>query len=305
MRKPDFFIVGAPRCGTTALYTWLRQHPDVFMPARKEPRFFAVDLDSGAPHEARYFVRSEEEYLRLFEPAGAARRAGEATALYLFSTAAARRIHHFCGNARIIVMIRNPVDLMYAFHAHRYANGNEDIADFGEALASEEARCRGEKIPPGAHVPRALQYREVARLSPQIERYLETFGQERVHTIVLDDLARDAGSVYRAALRFLDVDASGEPPSGVVNPSKRVRIDFVRDAVEKPSEGVRRLSRRVLPLRAREAMKRTVRWWNVARAPRPAMDPALRRALLAEFTPEIERLGQLVGRDLSHWTRAA
>lgn len=303
MRKPDFFIVGAPRCGTTALWSWLRQHPDVFLPLRKEPRFFAVDLDSGSPREARYFVRSEEAYLRLFEPAGAARRVGEATALYLYSREAARRIHDFCDDARILILLRNPVDLMHAFHAERYANGNEDIEDFADALDAEEARRRGERIPPRGHIPAALQYRDVARLSPQVERYRAVFGPDRVRLFLLDDLAADPRGVYREVLRFLAVDEGFEPSFEVVNPSKRVRSVVLRNAVERPSAGARLLARRVVPLGAREAIKRRIRSWNVVRAPRSALDPALRRSLLDEFAPEIERLEELTGRDLSHWRR--
>ena len=83
-RFPNFFIVGAPRCASTFLYTYLRQHPDVFMPEYKEPKFFCADLDSGSEADATFFIRDEEQYLALFAEAGGARRVGEACVFNLF-----------------------------------------------------------------------------------------------------------------------------------------------------------------------------------------------------------------------------
>src|SRR5882672_1680365 len=111
MRKPDCFIVGAPRCGTTAMYTYLGQHPEIFMSARKEPHFFGTDLSSPA------LVRDEQQYLSLFAKAQNEKRAGEASVFYLYSQRAAREIHAFCPSARIIIMLRNPVEMMYSLHS--------------------------------------------------------------------------------------------------------------------------------------------------------------------------------------------
>src|SRR4051812_34789639 len=120
MVLPNFFIVGAPKCGTTALYSYLRQHPDVFMPRRKEPKFFATDLDCGSPREGRYFVRDRDAYLSLFASAGAASRIGEATPHYLYSAVAAQGIKEFCGEVKIIALVRDPVELMYSYHRQRF-----------------------------------------------------------------------------------------------------------------------------------------------------------------------------------------
>src|SRR5438093_1590857 len=108
IRLPTFFIVGAPRCGTTALYTYLRQHPDLFLPENKEPHFFGSDLYHPG------FVRNLDEYLSLFLEAGNKKRAGEASVWYLYSRNAAAEIMAFCPSARIIAMLRNPVDMMYS-----------------------------------------------------------------------------------------------------------------------------------------------------------------------------------------------
>src|SRR5437667_5641216 len=105
IRLPNFFIVGAPRCGTTALYTYLRQHPDIFLPETKEPHYFNRDMNSGGA------IRDHKEYLSLFAGAQGRARVGEASVYYLSSAYAAREISKVCPGAKIIVMLRNPVDV--------------------------------------------------------------------------------------------------------------------------------------------------------------------------------------------------
>ncbi len=121
--KPNFFIVGAPRCGTTALYSYLRQHPDVFLPDYKEPHFFNTDMNSGGA------IRDDAEYLALFASARDQARIGEASVYYLSSQAAPERIKSFCPTAKIVVMLRNPVDAVDALHAHQVAAWLEDVWD--------------------------------------------------------------------------------------------------------------------------------------------------------------------------------
>src|SRR5215469_17477012 len=113
MARPSIFIVGAPKCGTTALYTYLKAHPDVFMSPLKEPQFFAEDLLGN-----RRNVCNWESYLALFAATGR-RRAGEASAVYLGSPSAATKIKHFSPAAQIVIMLRNPVEVMHAEHGER------------------------------------------------------------------------------------------------------------------------------------------------------------------------------------------
>jgi len=143
MRTPDFFIVGAPKCGTTAMSDYLRQHPEIYMPQRKEPHFFGSDLDAPYP----YFIRDKEQYFSLFAEAKDEKRVGEASVWYLYSKRAAFEIKEFCPTASIIIMLRNPVDMIYSLHSQRLFTGNEDIPDFEEALEAEEDRKRGLRIP--------------------------------------------------------------------------------------------------------------------------------------------------------------
>ena len=136
MRRPDFFIVGAPKCGTTAMIDYLKQHPEVFVPDRKELDFFGRDLVFKG-HRL-----TEEEYLGFFSRATAEKRAGEGSVWYLHSKTAALEIKDFSPNARIIIMLRNPLDMMYSFHSQRLYNGNEDIENFSAALDAEAERTQ-------------------------------------------------------------------------------------------------------------------------------------------------------------------
>ena len=134
MKKPNFFIVGAAKCGTTSLYRYLRQHPDVFMPEQKEPNFFGSDLSYRFPRI------SQARYLSCFAKAKGETRIGEATTIYLYSEKAAEEIKAFSPEAKIIIMLRNPVDVLYSYHSQQLYSGNEDIPDFEEALRAEVDR---------------------------------------------------------------------------------------------------------------------------------------------------------------------
>lgn len=297
-RLPDFFIAGAQKAGTTALWEYLRAHPQVFMPDVKEPHFFARDL------EAPRHIRDSERYLQLFADAGDALRVGEASGGYLFSETAASEIREFCGPVDVVIMLRNPVDAMYAHHSQLLANGSETIADFGKALAAEPDRREGRRIPEGVAPPQALWYRAKVRYAAMVERYLEVFGRERVHFVLYDDFRHTTADAYRGVLEFLGVDPSFRPPLDVVNPNRRLRSVRLRRLLRDPPGWVRKVGRLLLPspARRRKLVDALVEL-NASVGSRPAMDPELRSRLLDELAPEIDRLGELIGRDLSGWYR--
>jgi hypothetical protein len=294
---PDFFIVGAPKCGTTAMYEYLRQHPAVFMPFHKEPLYFGSDLHH------RYGRLTEDEYLALFRPARENQRAGEASAWYLYSQTAAAEIRAASPQARIIVMLRNPVDVMYAQHSQLLFNQQEDIADFGAALDAEEDRVAGRSLPPGPVRPENLFYRRMARFSEQLPRYLEAFGPERVHVIIHDDLLADTPGVYRRTLEFLGVDPSFPATFERSNENKRVRSRWLQRLAYDPPL-IRRLAPMLRRHPAMHALRNRLVTANSTREARRPMDPALRARLTREFMPEVARLSALVDRDLSGWSKA-
>ena len=279
------------------MYDYLRQHPQVFMPFHKEPLYFGEDLHH------RYGRLTPPEYAALFRNARPEQRVGEASAWYLYSSSAAREICEASPDARIIIMLRNPVDVMYAQHSQLLFNGQEEITDFAEALGAEKDRIAGRRLPSGPIRPENLFYRRMACFADQVDRYQRIFGTERVHVIVHDDLRVDTPGVYRQTLRFLDVDDSFVPVFRRSNANKQIRSRVVQRLVYDPP-----LLPGIASWLRRHPWAHTIRNRVVAansiQAPRAPMDPVLRARLTSEFAPEVRRLEALISRDLSAWTRA-
>jgi hypothetical protein len=297
LKRPDVFIVGAFKSGSTAMYEYLRQHPRLYMPAVKEPLYFGSDLTP------RYRRMTEDEYLALFKAAADNQRAGEASPWYLYSTQAAREILDFAPSALAIVLLRNPVDVMYAQHSQLVFNRREDIADFGEALAAEPDRLEGRRIPADALRPEALYYRRSVRFADQLRHWFDVFGRDRMHVIVFDDLVSDPRTVYRETLQFLGVDPSHEVDLTVYNPNRRARSGRIQRLIFAPPRPVRALFGKLRSLPIAHRVRDRLVNANSRKAARAEMDPALRRSLTEEFAPQVADLGSLIGRDLSAWSR--
>jgi hypothetical protein len=295
-RRPDFFIVGAFKAGTTALYEYLRVHPQLFMSVPKEPMYFGQDLTP------RYRRMTEDEYLGLFRDARDDQHPGEASPWYLYSKTAAQEISDFEPNARAIIMLRNPVDVMYSQHSQLVFNQREDLADFAQALAAEDDRRAGHRLPPDAIRPEALYYRQSVRFPEQIARYLDVFGRERVHFIVFDDLVADVAAVYRSTLEFLGVDPSVQVDLSVYNPNKKPRSGAVQKLIFAPRGPMKRVFGRLRSMPAMHRVRDALVSANSTKAARQTMDPELRGQLTDEFAPMVRELGRLIGRDLSAWS---
>lgn len=301
MPSPDFFLVGHPRSGSGQLNGYLAKHPEIFM-AKKELHFFGSDLGYHVP------PRTLENYLSFFRGAGDKRRVGEASTWYLFSEKAAEEIHEFCPSARVLVLLRNPVDMLHSLHSHFVFRGDEDIADFGEALAAETDRRQGRRQPPYTIPARGLWYREIVRYASQLRRYFDRFGRERVLVIINDDFRKDPRAELRRACALLgvseDVDeAVFAPDKRSENANRTVLSRPLQDFLIHPSrqqvlEGVRG------SLPGHRFMLRALRRINIRYVERAPMDPTLRSRLKAEFLPEVEALSELLDRDLTGWCRA-
>ena len=290
--KPDFFIVGAPKCGTTALYTYFRQHPEIFMSPKKEPQFFASDVLGDRRHTCTW-----ADYLSCFAGARGEKRIGEASVAYLGSRCAPQQIKTFNPAAKIIIMLRNPVDMMHSLHSQRLVI-NTEYRSFEAALGAEQTQ--GLVLAWGV----GLSYREAARYVKKVQRYFDIFGRENVHVIVYDDFAKDTNAVYGEALRFLGVRSDFRPPTfPVVNANKRVRSHQLYKFLTRPPKVVRGLSRSMVPGPLRSFLMSALRRLNTAYGERPPMSLELRSRLQTEFKVEVEQLSNLLGRDLSAWCK--
>lgn len=282
-RWPDVFLVGAPRCGTTAMYTALKQHPEIFTAVHKEPHFFGSDL-TPQPHT----VRDVDLYLDLFADAEPAQRAVDGSVWALRSTRAADEIAARRPDARIIVMLRDPVELVRSLHGLFVRTGNEDQPDLAAALALEPRRRAGEAQPEGVYFPEGLLYTEAARFAPGLKRFRRALGAERVHVVLFDDFAADPVATSQGVYAFLGV-AAGFAPAG--DP------DVARRAVRPQALSQLRRLRRRAPALVRLLGSRT-RTHGGARSDAP---PAVLDALRVQFTDDLRETAELIGRDLSHW----
>lgn len=280
---PNFFLVGAPRSGTTALYSLLKQHPDVYLAILKEPHFFGTDL-TVQPHT----IREPELYFGLFADAGGRRCVGEGSVWYLTSKLAAREIREQSPEARILVLLRDPAEMAHSLYGLYRRTGNEDLPTFAEALAAEDERREGRRIPEKAYFPEGLQYVEAALAADKLERFFDQFGRDRVRVILYEDFRRDNLAVYREVLEFLDIDPDFVPELDPARSADRIREIAIPQ--------LRRTDPRVRSRMNRQAPKQH------AGGEREPMSPEIRARLRETFRPEVARLGEMLGRDLSSWS---
>jgi hypothetical protein len=295
---PNFFLVGAPKCGTTAMFNYLTAHPDVFMPRTKEPTFFARDLDEGKRGDDRLFIRDFDQYLALFSGWRGERRVGEGSVWYLYSKVAAGQIKSFAPDARIIVMLRDPIEAMYSLHAHRLARGAEDLDSFEDALRAQADRAHGSRLPKHAYVIKGLVYTEVMNYAIQVERYFNTFGRDRVLVLIYEEFAADPAYAYRQVCEFLEIDPTFVPTFARVNPSRVVRSRLLRNALRfHPTPIGNRM--RLGPIRKSwRRLKRGLIAMNEKPQARRPLDPLLRAELARQLAPDVARLSRLLDRDL-------
>lgn len=296
MRFPDFFIVGAPKAGTTALNHFLSKHPDVFMAPVKECHYFATDLTKSSK-----YVADLDTYLWLFSEATTQKRVGEASALYLYSKAAPTAIKSFNSAAQIIIALRNPIELIYSYYSQNLYGGAEDIDDFEDAVRLENSRKRGHNIPRGVGIHDSLFYQDIGKLHEQVHRYFSVFDRRNIHIIVFDDFKLSPTQEYNKLMQFLGIDCSYRAPNRIINPNtvprSRLLSRWLHSWIFVPHWA---LAHRSLWKARRKALRALIRLNTVAR-PRPLMHLCTRDFLREIFADDIRALSKLVGRDLTYW----
>lgn len=214
--KPNLFIVGAPKCGTTAWVEYLRTHPDIFFSPLKEPHYFCTDF----PEHRR--VRREEEYLSLFHAAASERIIAEASASYLYSQEAAANLRAFAPDARIIIFVRDRAQLLFSWHNQLLYTRFENRSDFADAWSISGKRSCDDHGP--ACTERSfLDYKSIGLLGSQVERFFRHFPAERIRVFHFRDWSANPRATYLEILKFLDLQDDGRIDFHRVNEAKRVR----------------------------------------------------------------------------------
>jgi Sulfotransferase domain len=297
--RPSFFIVGAPKAGTSSMAHYLRQHPGLFLPDRKDVPFFGGDLDYRRQRP------SPAEYLAQFDAAGEDALAGDACTSYLQSRRAAAEIAEFEPAARIVIMLREPVAAMRSMHGHLCYLRSEDIESFEGALAAERERAAGARLPAGVRLVGDLQYRDVFTYAPKVRRFLEQFDRDQVLVLLFDDLREDPLGTAREVYEFLGVDPTFVPHLEVVNARKSTRVRWLHSLAMNPPERPLRLFNRLTPRSLHGRLIPFLTRLNTHSTSAPEFDPELRSALELEAAPDLAELAELIERDLSAWMPAA
>lgn len=296
MKKPNFFITGAGKCGTTALYTYLKRHQQIFMPDIKEPGYFADDFDG-------VYIRDYDHYTRLF--AGACENhfaVGEATPFYLRSQSAPRRIREMDAQAKIIIMLRNPVERVYSLHAQLVSTFEEEIPDFESAWhmpqpgAGETSRIQHK---------RSRDYKHLGKLSPHIRRWQEYFPPHQIKFILFDDFKADTRAVYLEVLNFLEIPDDGYRDFPRVNENQVWKHQGMGRLLSHPPAPIRKMIRWYKMRLGIQELKLKSRLIQLYSSPmeRTELPPALKQEMLQEFDEEINQIGIITGRDVSHWKK--
>lgn len=297
--EPNFFIVGAHKCGTTALFDFISQHPNAWCPLVKEPNFLATDF----PFLSN--ARDEQAYLDLFAGADDTHIAvGEASPIYLLSHTAVDEIRRRYPAARLIIMIRNPVDMVYSFHSQMQITLNETELDFERAWRLQDDRLQGRHIPRRCKVPQFLQYREVGRLSKHAQKFFDRFPAEQIKIVLFDDLKNDPRAVYDDVCAFLSLPVFAGVNFRVVNANRKHRSKLLARLTDRPLPAL--LERPIRSIKglfgiSEPRLRPLLSRWNTLTAPRPKLRPEFRAELVEAFADEIDELERLTGRDLSHW----
>jgi hypothetical protein len=290
-RLPDFVIIGAARCGTTSLYAYLREHPQVFMSPEKETDYFSLgDLPpEDVPRNASaYRARTRDDYERFFRDAGDARAVGEASPTYLFYPRSAERMQQAIPDAKVICILRDPVERAYSHFALARKMGFEPVADFAAALALEDERWASDRS-------MRFTYTRASFYHDGLEAFWQRFPRERILVLRFEQLAADPRATMRAVYDFIGVDASFTPDVSIRhNRSMLPRSGLVRELFGRPFR-LRRFLQRNLPPRL------VTRLGNLIMRPPPGVAGGMRASLVPRFADDVRRLEALLGCDLSAW----
>ena len=299
--RPDALLIGAPKAGTSALHAALARHPGVFTTNPKEPKYFLC-TDSPPPayrgpgdsHSSREWVWRREDYERLFVPAPGDSLRIESTPFYLYQRNARRRIAEELPDARLVVVVRDPVDRAYSNWMHLWSDGLEPIPDFVAACGAEDDRIRAGYAP-------FWHYRAVGRYGEQLQHLLSVFDPAQVHVLRYRDLVDRPDATLDGICAFLGVEAGLVAPPAPENtrpfvpdtPRTRALARLVRAGAQAgaqlPPQVWRRASRPLV-----SALQR-------GGTPRPRLSPGQRREVLGPLVADVHLLEQVTGQSFADW----
>lgn len=297
MPLPTFLIIGAPKCGTTSLYHFLSQHPQICMSDEKEPYFFCYsgrEFAFGGPggeEFARSIVTQQGDYEALFRPVRDHAAIGEATPFYLYCPAAPERIRQLVPNARLIAILKNPVDRAFSHYLHFRLRYAEPLETFEEALNAEAGRVAA-NWGPGYH------YQRLGFYAAQLKRYRSCFEAQQIKVCLQSDLSQFPGRTLEECFDFLGVRRElALDTSSRYNVTGVPRHPALHAVLFKASPW-KSLLKALLPAGLRDRMRERLRSWNLEK---PVLARQTRLRLVEDYREDVMELQDLIGRDLSGW----
>lgn len=299
--KPNLFIVGQPKSGTTALHQFLGQHPEIFMSSIKEPHFFCSDfhLESDRAYgKQRFFdFRNESAYLQLFAKANGVKIAGESSTNYLYSHVAAEKIYNFNPDAKIIIILREPAKFLYSLHSHYVKFTEENEPDFLTALALESERKQEKNTSDRVTSPSYLYYSQRVEYCQQIKRYYNRFKSEQIKVVIFEDFQLENEQVYREILEFLAVNPNFKPEYSSINVNKEVKFKAINNLVNSPL--MKNISKNLLSQEFNEFIRDNIVekfLWH--QAPKSVMPEEIKIKLMQQYLPQVRQISDLINIDL-------
>ena len=310
-------IVGAPRCGTTSLARYLREHPDICFSAVKEPHFFSQHDLSGMD-DTQLFAKVEQDYLaRYFPDAKPGAMLMEGSVTYLYAPSQIAVVLRLWPEAKFIIAVRDPFAMLPSLHQRLLLLGDETVTDFAKAWALAPARAQGKHVPRTCVDPRWLQYPEIGRLGKHVEQFFAAVGRERCLVVVLDDLIADPAAIYREVLDFLGLAHDERSDFPRHRASLGFKIGWLQRLLKRPPVITRSvLAGENFRLRLKAVdktgpdhwfIRSLLRWheqllnWNEVPARAAVLSPAMQEEIRSTLSDDVQLLAQLLRRDLSQW----
>lgn len=299
VRWPDFYVVGAPKCGTTSLYHYLRIHPQIFLPDVKEPHYFGSDL------VWRKRIVPRVAYRGYYQNVPRWILAGDMSVFYLLSKNAPREIYEARPDAKIVALVRDPMTMVPSMHRQALKTGGEVLTDLADALAAEaERREKGSNIGrtnPG--LEQMLYYSEVARYSEQIGRYFAQFGRENVLVVFFEDFVSDTRAQVARICAFLNVKTEFEFRQETHNAGRAIKFVALWRLVKHPPAWARRIWRWLLPDKLRGRMLQMVEVIYSVSAGKEGESTEVKAMIREMYLDDVLKLEAMLDRDLSHWLK--
>jgi hypothetical protein len=310
-------IVGAPRCGTTSLARYLGGHPDVCAANVKEPHYFSRrDYKGVSEAETERSIR--EEYVeRFFREHVPGTMLLDGSVSYLYAPERLMPALRTWPDAKFIIAIRNPLEMLPSLHQRHFCNGDENVADFERAWSLVGERRSGKRIPRTCIDPRLLDYEEIGRLGKYVRQFFDVVGRERCFVSVFDDLVADPAFHYSQILAFLSLPQDRRDDFYAFRASTGIRSPLLQRLLKRPPvarqllsseaalrrEGIAmqngRRARAGMP--SLKALRKQLLKWNRTSPPERRLSPALTAAIRDALAGDVADLSALLHRDLGHW----